>query len=68
MVHGLSCSMVCEILALQSGIEPASHTLEDGFLTIGPPRKSCIHLVFIAIFPVSRASPDCNEDLINVVH
>ena len=54
VVHGLSCSMACEILAPQSGIKPASRALEDGFLTIGPPGKSCIHLVFIAGYQICQ--------------
>ena len=39
-VHGLTCPVACGILAPQPGIEPASHALEGGFLTTGPPGKS----------------------------
>ena len=38
--RGLSCPMACGILVRQPGLEPASPTLEGGFLTTGPPGKS----------------------------
>ena len=39
-VGGLSCSIACEILVPQPGMEPESPVLEGGFLTTGPPEKS----------------------------
>ena len=36
----LSCLTTWEILVPRPGIEPMSPTLEGGFLTTGPPRKS----------------------------
>ena len=40
VAHGLSCPAACGILVSRQGIEPASPTLEGGFLTTGPPGKS----------------------------
>ena len=38
----LGCPVACGILVPRPGIEPASPALEDGFLTAGPPGKSCV--------------------------
>ena len=38
---GVSCGKACGILVPQPGTEPASFTLQGGFLTTGPPGKSC---------------------------
>ena len=35
VVHRLNCSVVCEILVPQPGIEPASPALQGGLLTTG---------------------------------
>ena len=46
VVGGLSCSAVCGILFPGSGIEtgsPSRDPLQGGFLTTGPPGKSCRH-------------------------
>ena len=37
---GLSCSVACEILVPQPGIEPMSPALQGRFLTREPPGKS----------------------------
>ena len=37
---GLSCSLACGILVLQSGIELTSFTFQGSFLTTEPPGKS----------------------------
>ena len=42
--HGLSCSVICEILVPIPGIELTSPPLQGRFLTTGPQRKS-LHLV-----------------------
>ena len=42
-VSGL-CPRACGILVPGPGVEPASHTLQDRFLTTGSPGKSCFHL------------------------
>ena len=40
-VWGLTCSAAREILVPRPGMEPTSPALEGGFLTTGPPGKSC---------------------------
>ena len=40
-VWGLTCSAAREILGPRPGMEPTSPALEGGFLTTGPPGKSC---------------------------
>ena len=44
MVCGLSCSIACEILVPQPGMEPESRVLEGGFLTTGLAEMSLDHL------------------------
>ena len=41
VARGLSCPTACGILVTQPGIGPTSLALEGGFLTAGPPGKSC---------------------------
>ena len=53
---GLSFPMACGILVPQPGIEPASPTLEGGFLTTGPTGKSLIVSLAMPFFPVSVQS------------
>ena len=43
------CSLSCEILVSQSGIEPTPPALEDEVLTAGPPGKSP-YIVFLILF------------------
>ena len=59
-VCGLSCPSVYEILVLQTGIEPTSPALEDGFLTTGPPGKS-LPVVSLWQPPVWMRSVLCTE-------
>ena len=40
VVHRLNCSVVCEILVPQPGIEPSSPALQGGFLITGLLGKS----------------------------
>ena len=51
VVHGLSCSVACGILAPQPGIEPMSPELQSRFSTTGPPGKSqlCAFNYFVGI-------------------
>ena len=47
---GLSCPMACGILFPRPGVNPASPALEGGFLTTGPPGKSCLCSFFVCLF------------------
>ena len=58
------CSLSCEILVSQSGIEPTPPALEDEVLTAGPPGKSP-YIVFLILFSVNqeaRSSVKKSED------
>ena len=46
LAQGLSFSVACGILAPQPGTEPTSSALQVRFLTIGPPGKSQLFIVF----------------------
>ena len=52
--HGLSYSVVCEILVPQSGIEPAPPTLQGGFFTTEPPGKPQEVLIDLLVFILSK--------------
>ena len=47
--HGLSCPTACGILVPRPGIKPMSPTLEGGFSTTGPPRKSPLVLFNLSV-------------------
>ena len=45
--HGLSYFVACGILVPPPGIAPLSSASQDGFLTIGPPGQSLLHLFLL---------------------
>ena len=49
MARGLSCPVACGILVPRPGIEPASPSMEGGFFTTGPPRKSLSNKLLISL-------------------
>ena len=51
VVHGLSCSVACGILAPQPGVEPMSSELQSRFPSTGPPGKTqlCAFDYFVGI-------------------